>query len=469
MKKIISLLCTAAVILTMAGCNGATTEATTTSAADTEATTTAAIDPGNEVDPWLCECGEVSNTEKCAVCGALSPDAEDAAKAEKENAIYAGVEIPEDSKYVIADGVTDRMVALSTYIKGNQARLAKFVKKAQAGEKVTVAYLGGSITQGSSAGDKLCYARLTTNWLMETFPEAEIEYVRAGIGATGSYIGVHRAERDVVSRNPDLVFIDFTVNDTHANTQRDKESYEGLIKKLWESDSAPAVVTIAMTQEDGTSFQEYHSDVCAAYDIPMISYREAILDVIDKGHIIWDDISDDNIHPNVPGHAVLTELITAYLQDVIDNVDSIDTENESDLSAANDKYENATIITPENSTPDASTGWDYEDTIFGNFGGRWIARSTDGTYEGVEPLKFEVEAKNIGVFYAKLTSMGGTFDVVVDGQVAKTIDSRFPGGWGNYVEAEEVICFPETGKHIVEIVPHTGEKSMVSISAIAVS
>ncbi len=470
MKKILALLCASAVILTMAGCNNATTdEAATTSAADTEATTTAPVEPSETVDPWLCECGEVSNTKNCPVCNALSPDAQDAAKAEKENIIYAGVEIPEDSEYVIENGVTDRMVALSTYIKGNQARIAKFVKKAQAGEKVTVAYLGGSITQGSSAGDTLCYARLTTDWLIKTFPDAEIEYVRAGIGATGSYIGVHRAERDVVSKNPDLVFIDFTVNDTHANTQRDKESYEGLIKKLWESESAPAVVTIAMTQEDGTSFQEYHSDVCAAYNIPMISYREAILDVIDNGHIIWDDISDDNIHPNVPGHAVLTELITAYLQDVIDNVDSIDTENESDLSAANDKYEKAAILTPENSTPAVSTGWDYESTIFGNFGGRWIARSTDGTFEGIEPLKFEVEAKNIGVFYAKLTTMGGTFDVVVDGQVAKTIDSRFPGGWGNYVEAEEVICFPETGKHTVEIVPHTGEKSMVSISAIAIS
>ncbi len=470
MKKFLSLLCTAAMLLSLAGCNGTTTEeATTTTAADTESTTTAGAEPAETVEAWLCECGEVSNTKNCPVCNALSPDAQDEAKAQKENAIYAGVEIPKDSKYVIADGVTDRMVALSTYIKGNQARLAKFVKKAQAGEKVTVAYLGGSITQGSSAGDKDCYARLTTDWLIKTFPDAEIEYVRAGIGATGSYIGVHRAERDVISKNPDLVFIDFTVNDTHANTQRDKESYEGLIKKLWESESAPAVVTIAMTQEDGTSFQEYHSDVCAAYDIPMISYREAILDVIDKGHIVWDDISDDNIHPNVPGHAVLTELITAYLQDVIDNVDSIDTENESDLSAANGKYENAALITPENTTPDAAEGWENETNIFGNFGGRWIARSSDGTFEGIGSLKFEVEAKNIGVFYAKLTSMGGTFDVVVDGQVAKTIDSRFPGGRGNYVEAEEIICFPETGKHTVEIVPHTGEKSMVSISAIAIS
>ncbi|MDE7234571.1 MAG: SGNH/GDSL hydrolase family protein, partial [Ruminiclostridium sp.] len=99
----------------------------------------------------------------------------------------------------------------------------------------------------------------------------------------------------------------------------------------------------------------------------------------------------------------------------------------------------------------------------------WTVRSTDGSFEGVNPLKFEVEAKNIGIFYGKLTTKGGTFDVVVDGTGANTINSDFPGGWGSYVEAEEVISFDETGKHTVEIVPHTGEKAIINISAIAVS
>ncbi len=472
MKKFLSLLCTAAMLVTIAGCNTNTeTTADTTTAAAEADTTIAPVQPEETVDLWLCECGEVIDARICPVCGTLSPTAIKEAKAEKENAIYAGVEIPEDSEYVIENGVTDRMVALSTYIKGNQARLAKFVKKAQAGEKVTVAYLGGSITQGSSAGDTLCYARLTTDWLIEQFPEAEIEYVRAGIGATGSYIGVHRAERDVLSKNPDLVFIDFTVNDTTENTERNVNSYDSLIRKLWNYESAPAIVTIAMTQEDGTSFQDYHSDVCIAYDIPMISYREAILDVIDKGHIVWDDISDDNIHPNIPGHAVLTELITAYLQDVIDNVDSIDTENESDLSTpyTDAKYENATMLTPETYTPVSAEGWKTDLSTFGNFGGRWMVRSSDGTFDGVGNLVFEVEAKNIGIFYAELTTMGGLFDVIVDGEVVKTVDGNFPNGWGNYVEAVEIISFEETGKHTVEIAPHTGEKATVSISAIAIS
>lgn len=470
MKRFLALLCTAAVILTAAGCNTADEVATTTTVADTtvpEETTA----PAETVEAWMCECGEVNNVAKCPVCGALSPEAQDAAAAEKEAVLFGGMEIPADSEYVIENGLTDRMKVLSTYVKGNQGRLAKVFKKAQAGEKITVAYLGGSITQGSSAGDKDCYARLTTDWLIAQFPDAEIEYVRAGIGATGSYIGIHRANRDVLSKNPDLVFIDFSVNDTTEHTERNINSYDSLIRKLWNHETKPAVVTIAMTQEDGTSFQEYHSDICVAYDIPMISYREAILDVINNGHIIWDDISDDNIHPNVPGHKVLTEMITAYLQGVIDNLDAIDSESESDLSVpfTENKYENADILTPETTTPVDSKGWTTESAIWGNFGGTWTVRSNDGTFDGVNPLKFEVEAKNIGIFYGRLTSKGGKFDVVVDGQVAKTINSDFTGGWGNYVEAEEVISFPETGKHTVEIVPHTGDKALINISAIAVS
>lgn len=439
MKKIVSVLCAAAVLLSVSGCGG-TAEATTTT---TTTTTTAA--------------------EQTAPAENENEPASTPAQTEKE------IEVPEDMEYVIENGITERMKALSIYVEGNCVRLVKALEKAELGEELTVAYLGGSITQGSSAGDDLCYARLTTNWLAEKFPDAKINYVRAGIGATGSYIGVHRAKRDVISKNPDLVFIDFSVNDTTEHTERNVNAYDSLIQMLWNSESAPAIVTIAMTMEDGTSFQRYHSEICKAYQIPMISYREAILDVIKNGHIVWTDISDDNIHPNVTGHAVLTELITAYLEKYTEGI--FDLGNESDLSTpfTENKFMNADIVTPENTTPIDATGWQTQSTNFGNFGDHWMVRSSDGSFEGVNPLKFEVEAKNIGVFYGKLTKNGGTFDVVVDGTVAKTINSDFPGGWGSYVEAEEVISFDETGKHTVEIVPHTGEKAVINISAIAVS
>ncbi|MCR4779885.1 MAG: SGNH/GDSL hydrolase family protein [Ruminiclostridium sp.] len=449
-NKLTLILLTAALLISAASCGGNTSPSATTVSDTTTAAAPAASDSSADTAPAAPE---------------TTAPTETAAPAESVKTI------PEDSEYVIENGITERMKALSVLNEGNRARLAKAMKKALNGEPLTVAYFGGSITQGSSAGNDLCYARLTTDWFEKTFPNSKITYVNAGIGATGSYIGVYRADRDVTCKNPDIVFVDFSVNDTTEHTQRNIASYDGVMRKLWFSESSPAIVTIAMTMENGTSFQQYHSEIAEAYDIPMISYHDAILDVIANGHIVWDDISDDDIHPNIPGHAVLTEMITSYLQGVLDDLDSIDTEAESDLSVPfnSDKYSTATLVVPGSPENTVCKGWDIKQENFGNFGDCWRIMSKDGNFDGIEPLTFEVEAKSIGVFYGKMTAKGGTFDVVVDGNIEKTINSDFKGGWGSYVEAEEIIDFDECGRHTVEIVPHTGEKSVFTISALALT
>ena len=201
----------------------------------------------------------------------------------------------------------------------------------------------------------------------------------------------------------------------------------------------------------------------------MISYHDAILDAIRNGHIKWKDISPDDIHPNSVGHKALSEMIVSYLEGVIDELDSIDTENESDFSNVyrTDKYAGAYLVMPSEAVNADTCGWRSE--FFGNFGDAFHAKSNDGTFEGFEDLKFEVDAKTIGVFFGKLITHGGIFDVVVDGEVAKTINSDFKNGWGNYVEAEEVIDFDECGRHTVEIVPHKGEKGSVMFCALALT
>lgn len=377
----------------------------------------------------------------------------------------------EEIQYVLGGELTPTMIANSRYNVGNQVRLANVIKKLQAGEEVTVAYLGGSITQGSSAGDDKCYARLTTNWLEEQFPDATINYVRAGIGATGSYIGVHRADRDVLAYDPDLVFIDFSVNDTTERTATNKESYESLLRKLWKSESAPAIVTIAMTQQDGTSFQEYHGEIVKKYDIPMISYKNAILDVIDKGYIQWTDISDDNIHPNIPGHQVLTDLITNYLQSVIDNVDSITGEESNfDIADPVTKYENASVLTSADTEPKSLGGFAVKSGLFGNFSEAWMIRSTEGEFSEDDAIVFEAECNNVGILYGKLTSNAGKAEIYVDDTLCATIDSDFSGGWGSYVEFMEVATDLGEGVHTIKIVPvSTGSAAAFYVSGISLS
>lgn len=378
----------------------------------------------------------------------------------------------EEIPYTLGGELTPTMIANSRYNVGNQVRLANVIKKLQAGEDVTVAYLGGSITQGTSAGDKLCYARLTTDWLQEKFPDANITYVNAGIGATGSYIGVHRADKDVLSKDPDLIFIDFSVNDTTERTEINKETYASLLRKLWNHSTNPAIVTIAMTQDNGTSFIEYHGEVVKKFDIPMISYKDAILDIIDKGYIKWTDISDDNIHPNVPGHALLTDLITNYLQSVIDDLDNI-SGAESDFAAVTDignTYVGATLLMSDNIEPTKLGAFKAVNTTFGNFQNPWLLRSTDGQFDADSAIEFEFEGTNVGLLYGRLTSSSCVADISIDGEVVKTVNPAFPGGWGNYVEFEEIATGLSEGKHTITITPKSQDGAAIFyVSAIAVS
>lgn len=431
MKKFLAAALACSLIVSMTACKSGTESASGVSS-----------DAGTVADNFSEASSEVGSdiSEDTAESDAVSEETSD--------------EETEEIPYVLGGELTPTMIANSRYNVGNQVRLAKVIKKLQAGEEVTVAYLGGSITQGSSAGDDKCYARLTTNWLEEKFPEAKINYVRAGIGATGSYIGVHRADRDVLAYSPDLVFIDFSVNDTTERTATNKETYEGLLRKLWKAESAPAIVTIAMTQQDGTSFQEYHGEIVKKYDIPMISYRNAILDVIDKGYIQWTDISDDNIHPNIPGHQVLTDLITDYLRSVIDNVDSITGEESNfDVADAVTKYEDASVLTSENTTPKSLGGFAVKSGLFGNFSEAWMVRSTEGAFTDDDAIVFEAECNNVGLLYGKLTSNAGKAEVYVDDNLCATIDADFTGGWGSYVEFAEVASDLGEGVHTIKIVP----------------
>ena len=103
--------------------------------------------------------------------------------------------------------------------------------------------LGGSITQGCNATKfEECYASRTYKWFKDTFNNVNVEYVNAGVGATGSIIGVHRVEEQVLSKNPDIVFIDFAVND--KNTIYDKIAYESLIRRILSTQNPPAIIEV---------------------------------------------------------------------------------------------------------------------------------------------------------------------------------------------------------------------------------
>lgn len=82
----------------------------------------------------------------------------------------------------------------------NFARLKNCMRRAAKGERLTIGFFGGSITQGCAASDhERCYAYRVFDWWRRTFPKADMTYVNGGIGGTDSHFGVSRVWQDLLT------------------------------------------------------------------------------------------------------------------------------------------------------------------------------------------------------------------------------------------------------------------------------
>lgn len=459
MKKFLAIMMAGAVVLSMAGmtgCSGNTSSGSSETSGNSENSQSVA----DNADSSVADDNAVSATaDSSAAEQPAESDSSALPVAMKPDLLSAAIQDKLGLDEQTATKAAEDMLPLLMYTQGNPARVAKVIKKLQAGEEVTIAYLGGSITQGTGADNENCYAALTTKWIESQYPDAKVNYVNAGIGATGSYIGVHRCDAQVLSHDPDLVFIDFSVNDESQNNAINKLTYEGLIRKIWKHSSNPGIICIAMTQDNGTSVQDCHGEVTEKYSVPFVSYHDAMLNFLNTNDVQWSDISGDNIHPNMSGHAILSAMLTTYLQYVTDNLDSID-DADPELAPAGDegaKYENAVLLTTDEAQPVTTGAFEMKQMEFGGFKNPWIAKlPADAEITDDDAFVIEVEAQNIGLLYAKLTSNAGMADVYVDDELVATINADFTGGWGNYVNFTQVKSFMTSGKHTLKIVPKPG-------------
>lgn len=402
-------------------------------------------------------------------CGNKSADTDSAAETTTAAAVVTTAETVDENAvdpsvpFDLEGGVTDKMYNRALLNEGDTSRLAAAMEKAKRGESITVAAIGGSITQGTAASNTSnCYASRFFAWWQEKFPECEVNTVNAGIGGTDSYLGVHRADEQLLSYNPDVVVIEFSVNDTDKTMN--KYSYDSLVRKVLSADNEPAVILLFTTQEDGTSLQDVHKEIGSAYDLPMISYREAVYPEVAAGTINWDDISPDNIHPNDVGHGLIGQLLSRYLDGIYDSDTAALAAEVKPFDAegyTNDYYKNAKLVNASQLEYTADGFEVGQNTVYTQFPENWIT-------EGGGTLSFDVECQNLGILYLKTTDgKSGTYEVYVDGERKGKLEGDFSGGWGNYAFPKQVLLAKDTAKHTVEIKPAEGsEDKGITILAI---
>lgn len=209
--------------------------------------------------------------------------------------------------------------------------LGNVIAKLRAGQPVKIAYLGGSIT--AAAGWRV----QTREWFSQRFPQAKIEEIHAAIGGTGSDLGVFRVEWDALRHKPDLLFVEFAVNDGGAPPERIWQAMEGIVRQTWTADSRTDicfVYTYCVGQENdlrkglcprAASAMEMLAD---HYAIPSINFALKVVELQRAGKLVFKSdepteagvirFSQDGVHPLSEGHRIYTQLVAEVVEQMVE-------------------------------------------------------------------------------------------------------------------------------------------------------
>lgn len=207
--------------------------------------------------------------------------------------------------------VTPDMMTRLESAAGDTRRLREKLKTAETGASLKLGFIGGSVTLGDGP-DR--YSTVVTRRLRERLG-GPVQETNAGIGGTGSDFASFRAREDLLRAAPDIVFVEFAVND--AATPAATASMEALIRQLLAHPARPAVILLGMLRQDGANAQTAQLPVARHYDLPFLSVRDALWPALSDGQLIWGQLYRDNVHPAKAGHALIGSLIASYLEDVL--------------------------------------------------------------------------------------------------------------------------------------------------------
>ncbi|MBP3348295.1 MAG: hypothetical protein J6L92_06000 [Clostridia bacterium] len=307
-----------------------------------------------------------------------------------------------------------------------------------------VAFIGGSLTQGAGASKRdNRYTSRVTAYLNKRYPNTEFTEINAGIGGTPSAFGLFRFKADVLDKKPDMLFVEFAVNDG-GNTSMYKY-VEGILRAARRYDpKLPIVLLEAYSDElwcDATREKMHptvveHTRIAEAYGAPVVYMGKALYEMIqgyggDKTFFLTDAV-----HPNDDGYKVYADAVMT----AIDGMDfGFDVPQ---------KPVTGTELCPvmslfgEDNVPE---GWRLSHRTVGN-GYKYLH-----TDEAGARLCFEFEGTACGL-YTRIEKDGGRATAVIDGK--DTYNISF---WDSYALSFDRDAFSlvadglEFGKHTVEI------------------
>jgi lysophospholipase L1-like esterase len=268
-------------------------------------------------------------------------------------------------------------------------------KAARDGASVKVAYLGGSITAQPGWRPK------SLAFFQRTWPGAHFSEVNAAIGGTGSDLGVFRLSQDVLRHQPDLLFVEFAVNDGEAPPDQIRRCMEGIVRQTWRAlPECDIAFVYTLTESLSKPMLEGRFPRAAAtmegiadrYGIPTIHLAIEVAQLAREGKLVWRGplpksgeerrsssrplvFAADGVHPYPEtGHELYLEAIIRSMTPLREASKSPGAHALPEVFVASN-YERAKLLPISDAT--LSSGFVRLDPQKDDFGRRWADRMTD--------------------------------------------------------------------------------------------
>ena len=276
--------------------------------------------------------------------------------------------------YSTGRGQTDSLQAAVEFSR--RGGLPNFFAKVKAGKPVKIAFLGGSITRAGNG-----YRDQILQWCRNQYPAADFGEIMAAVSGTGSDFGACRVRQQVIDHHPDLVFIEFAVNDNRMLMQFVRETMEGIVRQIWKKNKRTDICFIYTFSAENLSLLQkgiFPASVSAmetiadAYQIPSIHMGLEVIARIQQGNLLMagkrDTVSAiplfsiDGVHP-LPetGHTLYTQVLSRNLLLLQDK--SGKSRHRLPVAIENKNWSDAGMVSINKKTTQFTGSWGLTDSV----------------------------------------------------------------------------------------------------------
>jgi lysophospholipase L1-like esterase len=236
-----------------------------------------------------------------------------------------------DKLFVLSTGpLTARSPQLTAGVPADTAGYLRDIKtelqkKWPANRTINLVFHGHSVPAGYGRTPDVntfdSYPYQVLKDLKQLYPYAVINVIVTAIGGENSTQGAQRFEKDVLIHRPDVLFIDYALNDRKIGLQQAKENYESMIRKALQQNipvillTPSADVNVPLLQPDNEleQFAAQIRGLAAKYGLGLADSYGRFRQVEEKGEDIHLYMAQSN-HPNAKGHALIAAEIMRYFE-----------------------------------------------------------------------------------------------------------------------------------------------------------